>query len=118
MQIHIGSIPFKWKEKDLETLFEEYGTVITAKIVLDKMTRQNKGFGFVEMIDEEGEVAIRALNGKEFLGRKIMVTESKGRADANGIVRERTPKTKEDWVAMLHKEKTEAAKKKKKVWNK
>lgn len=117
MQIYVGSIPFKWKEKDLEAIFEPFGTVITAKIVIDKMTRQNKGFGFVEMIDEEGQKAIDALNGQEYMGRKIAVSESKGRADETGKVVARSPKTKEDWVQMLHNEKLQAAKKKKKVWN-
>ncbi len=49
MDIHVGSIPFKWTEKNLIALFEEYGEVESAKIVIDKITRQNKGFAFVNM---------------------------------------------------------------------
>jgi RNA recognition motif-containing protein len=77
MDIHIGSIPFKWKDSDLETLFEVYGKVVSAKIIIDKKTRQNKGFGFVTMSTEEETMkAIEALNGFEFEERNITVTLS------------------------------------------
>lgn len=49
MEIFVGSIPFKFKEKDLIDLFSPYGEVISATIIINKSTRQNKGFGFVEM---------------------------------------------------------------------
>lgn len=77
MDIYVGSIPFKWKDKDLETLFEEYGEVNSAKIVIDKITRQNKGFGFVSMDDDEAAMkAIDRLNGSEHEGRQIVVNAS------------------------------------------
>jgi RNA recognition motif-containing protein len=77
MEIYVGSIPFKWKEKDLIALFEPFGKVESAKIVIDNITRQNKGFAFVTMPeDREAYAAIAALNGKEFLDRKINVTKS------------------------------------------
>jgi RNA recognition motif-containing protein len=75
MDIFVGSIPFKFTEKDLIELFSGYGTVSAANIVIDKKTRQNKGFGFVEMPKEvEGQKAIRALDGSDQMGRAIIVS--------------------------------------------
>lgn len=77
MDIYVGSIPFKWKEKDLIELFSQYGNVESVKIIINKMTRQNKGFGFVSMPDEsEAHLAMQSLNGREFLGREIQVVPS------------------------------------------
>jgi len=77
MEIYIGSIPFKWKDKDLVTLFENFGDVQKASIVIDKITRQNKGFGFVTMEDPvAAQNAIKALHGTEHLGIVIKVQAS------------------------------------------
>ena len=77
MDIYVGGIPFKWKDSTLVEIFGEFGGVNSAKIVMDKFTRQNKGFAFVEMSnDEEAKAAIEALNGKEFEDRKIVVNKS------------------------------------------
>ncbi len=87
MDIFVGSLPFKLEEAELRGLFEEHGTVNSVKIIVDKMTRQNKGFGFVEMPDEaEGQKAIAALNGAEVMGRTIVVNkaEPKKEGDARG----------------------------------
>ncbi len=77
MDIFVGSIPFKLKEKELKELFEKFGEVTSVKIVKSKVTRQNKGFAFVDMPDEE-EVrkAIFELNGLEIMGRNIEVSIS------------------------------------------
>ncbi|MFN3782525.1 MAG: RNA recognition motif domain-containing protein [Spirosomataceae bacterium] len=77
MDIFVRSIPFKYKEKDLIALFTPYGDVAEAKIVIDKATRQNKGFGFVKMPNEmEALAAILALNGAEIGDRKLQVEVS------------------------------------------
>ncbi|MCU0325368.1 MAG: RNA-binding protein [Spirosomaceae bacterium] len=77
MDIYVGSIPFKWKEERLREIFEEYGEVESATIIIDKVTRQNKGFGFVVMTyEEEGRKAVKALNGAEIDGRTIVVNIS------------------------------------------
>jgi RNA recognition motif-containing protein len=77
MEIFIRSLPFKFKEADLKSLFEVFGEVTTATIVMDKMTRQSKGFGFVTMPDDEAAlIAIEALNGDELQGRNIEVSIS------------------------------------------
>ncbi|HRO09755.1 MAG TPA: hypothetical protein PK047_12890 [Saprospiraceae bacterium] len=91
MDLYVGSIPFKWKEKDLIDIFAEFGEIVSVKIVIDKITRQNKGFGFITMIDDEAAMkAIEWLNGSEQLGRNIIVTpsiakreENKGKPDRN-----------------------------------
>jgi RNA recognition motif-containing protein len=80
MEIYAGSIPFKIKETELKTVFEHYGTVDSVKIIIDNITRQNKGFAFITMPNEtEANNAIHALNGSELLGRKIIVTRAVGR---------------------------------------
>jgi RNA recognition motif-containing protein len=77
MDIYVGSIPFKWKDSNLVAIFGEFGEVHSAKIVIDKFTRQNKGFAFVEMPnDEEAKAAIEGLDGKEFEDRNIIVNKS------------------------------------------
>ena len=77
MDIFIKSLPFKFKEKDLQNLFEVFGEVTKASIVMDKMTRQSKGFGFVTMTNDEAAlIAIEALNGSDLQGRTIEVSIS------------------------------------------
>ena len=79
MDIFVSGIPFKFKEKDLIATFEPYGVVESAKIILDKISRQNKGFGFVKMNnDDEAKAAIKALNGSELQGRKILAEKAAG----------------------------------------
>lgn len=80
MDIFVGSLSFKLKESELREAFEKYGKVSSAKIIIDKITRQSKGFGFVEMPDEvEARAAINALNGAEMYGRPLVVNESQKR---------------------------------------
>lgn len=80
MDIFVGSLPFKMDEAELRALFENLGQVESVKIIIDKATRQNKGFGFVNMpIEEEALKAIEELNGFEVMGRKIVVNKSEKR---------------------------------------
>ncbi len=82
MDIFVGSLPFKLKEDQLKELFAAYGEVTSATIIIDKITRQNKGFGFVEMPNhQEAKKAIDALNGSEVLGRTIVVNKAEGKSD-------------------------------------
>lgn len=77
MDIFVGSLPFKLKEEELKKIFEQFGEVTSAKIIIDKITRQNKGFGFVGMPnDEDAAKAIDALDGTELMGRNIVVNKS------------------------------------------
>ena len=77
MNIFVSSLSFKAKREDLAELFAPYGEVTSSRIILDKVTRRSKGYGFVEMDNEEqANAAIAALNGTEFMGRTINVAAS------------------------------------------
>ena len=80
MNIYLGNLSYSSTENTIRELFEVYGAVTTAKIVTDKFTGSSRGFGFVEMPnDDEAQRAIAELNGKEFEGRKMVVNESRPR---------------------------------------
>ena len=77
MNIFVGSLPWSIEEADLRESFEVYGSVSSVKIITDKFTGRSKGFGFVEMEnDEEAEKAITELNGASVDGRTIVVNKS------------------------------------------
>ncbi|HQX02578.1 MAG TPA: RNA-binding protein [Flavobacterium sp.] len=77
MNIFVGSLPFSIEEADLRESFEAYGAVDSVKVVTDKFTGRSKGFGFVEMPnDEEALKAIEELNGATVQGRAIVVNKS------------------------------------------
>ena len=77
MNIFVGSLPFSIEEADLRESFEAYGAVDSVKIITDKFTGRSKGFGFVEMPnDEEALKAIEELNGATVQGRAIVVNKS------------------------------------------
>jgi RNA recognition motif-containing protein len=82
MNIYVGNLPFSTSENDLAELFGEHGQVISAKIIMDRMTGRSRGFGFVEMEnDDEGKTAIEALDQKEFQGRTLKVNEARPREE-------------------------------------
>jgi len=77
MNIFAGSLPFSLEEADLRGLFEAYGEVSTVKLINDRETGRSKGFGFVEMPDDEAaQQAITALNGMSVKGRTIAVSQA------------------------------------------
>ncbi len=77
MNIFVGSLPFSIEEADLRESFEAYGAVDSVKVVTDKFTGRSKGFGFVEMPnDDEALKAIEELNGATVQGRAIVVNKS------------------------------------------
>jgi len=85
MNIYVGNLSWQMTDEDLNTLFAEYGTVSSAKILKDKMNGRSKGFGFVEMEDEEAaKAAIAGLNETEVQGRKLIVNESQPRPEGEG----------------------------------
>ena len=78
MNIYAGNLSWNLKDQDLQNLFATHGEVTSAKIVNDKFTGRSKGFGFVEMPnDDQANAAIAALNGTEDDGRNIVVNESR-----------------------------------------
>ncbi len=85
MNIFVGSLPYSIVEADLREFFEAYGEVSAARIITDKFTRRSKGFGFVEMPDDESALkAIEELNGAEVNGRAIVVNKSEERRESTG----------------------------------
>lgn len=74
-KLFIGNLPWKASESELQQLFEQHGTVLSVKIVLDNYTGKSRGFGFVEMGSaEEAQEAIRNLNNTPYLGRELRVS--------------------------------------------
>lgn len=82
MNIFCGSLPFRLEEAELRELFEEYGEVTSARIITDKFSGRSKGFGFVEMPDDEAaQKAIAELNDAEVDGRTIVVNKAEERKE-------------------------------------
>ena len=81
MNIYVGNLSWTMTEQDLADLFTPFGEVVSSKIVTDKFNgNRSKGFGFVEMTDDEaGRTAISQLNESDIMGRKIVVNESQPR---------------------------------------
>jgi RNA recognition motif-containing protein len=91
MNIYVGNLSWSMTDEDLNSLFAEYGTVSSAKILKDKMSGRSKGFGFVEMEDDEAaKTAIANLNENEIQGRKLIVNESQPRAEGEGGFKKRS----------------------------
>lgn len=85
MNIYVGNLDYNVNENDLNGIFEEYGTVSSAKIITDKFSGRSKGFGFVIMDnDEEANSAIKELNGATYENRKMVVNEARPREN-NGF---------------------------------
>ena len=77
-RIYVGGLPFSTTEEQLNELFSAHGTVTSAKVISDKFSGQSRGFGFVEMSDDnEAVTAIDKLNGSELESRKLTVNEAR-----------------------------------------
>ncbi len=72
-KIFVGNLPASTSEQNLQTLFSEFGTVRSIKLVMDVFSGQCKGFGFIEMEGHEARAAIAGLNGRDFNGKSIKV---------------------------------------------
>ena len=80
MNIYVGNLNFNFGEDELKELFEKYGEVTSVKVITDKYSGRSKGFGFVEMSDDEASTqAIEELNGKEIGGRNLKVNQARER---------------------------------------
>lgn len=81
-KLFVGGLPYSKTNADLQAIFEAFGPVQSAQIIMDKYTNQSKGFGFVEMAsDEEAQAAIKGLDGSDLEGRRIGVSVAKPRED-------------------------------------
>ena len=77
-KLYVGNLPYSVTEEKLQEHFSRHGSVASARVITDKFSGRSKGFGFVEMgSSEEAERAIAALNGTEFEGRTIVVSEAR-----------------------------------------
>jgi len=77
-KLFVGSLPWAVNDEALKAAFEVHGKVVSAKVITDRETGKSRGFGFVEMENEtDANNAIQALNGSEFKGRNIIVSEAK-----------------------------------------
>ena len=78
--LYVGNLPYEVKEEELQDLFGQFGEVISAKVIMDRETGRARGFGFVEMnAEDEAQKAIQALDGQDFMGRKLKVNIAKPR---------------------------------------
>lgn len=82
MNIFVGNLSYNTNEEQLKQLFEQYGTVDSARVIMDRETHRSRGFGFVEMPDNnQAQAAIQALEGHELDGRPLRVNEARPRED-------------------------------------
>ena len=81
-KLYVGNLSYDTANSDLEQMFGPHGKVETAEVIMDRTTGRSKGFGFVEMSSEaEAKAAIAALNGKDNMGRAIIVNEARPREE-------------------------------------
>ncbi len=84
-KIYVGNLAYGVSSSDLQQMFEPHGTVQSAQVIMDRDSGRSKGFGFVEMDNEqEAQTAIAALNGKEIDGRTLTVNEARPREERSG----------------------------------
>ena len=85
INIYVGNLPFSTTDTELEDLFSQFGTISRAAVITDRETGRSRGFGFVEMEnEEEGKKAIAEMNEAEFAGRQLTVNEARPRAPRTG----------------------------------
>ncbi|WP_066636405.1 RNA recognition motif domain-containing protein [Desulfolucanica intricata] len=77
--LYVGNLPWATKAEDLETAFSQHGEVLSSRVITDRETGRSRGFGFVEVNDEDADTMIAAMNGTELGGRVITVNEAKAR---------------------------------------
>jgi len=78
IKLFVGSLPWAVDDQGLEDLFKEFGTVASAKVIMDRESGRSKGFGFVEFDDDEAaKAAMNKLNGTDIQGRTIVVSEAR-----------------------------------------
>lgn len=80
MNIYVGNLSYNIDDRELQRIFEAHGAVTSAKVIIDRDSGRSKGFGFVEMPDDdEGREAIATLNEQDFDGRSMRVNEARPR---------------------------------------
>lgn len=85
INIYVGNLPFTTTDTELEDLFSKFGQINRAAVITDRETGRSRGFGFVEMEnEEEGKKAIEEMNESDFSGRQLTVNEARPRAPRTG----------------------------------
>ena len=77
--LYVGNLPWATTPEELTEFFSSYGQVISSRIIKDKGTNRSKGFGFVEVADEDASNIISTVDGKEYNGRALTVNEARVR---------------------------------------
>ncbi|MFA5384551.1 MAG: RNA-binding protein [Eubacteriales bacterium] len=77
--LYVGNLPWVTRSEDLEEVFSRHGAVISSRIIRDSQTGRSRGFGFVEVKEEDADMIIEAMNGKEMEGRVLIVNQAKVR---------------------------------------
>jgi RNA recognition motif-containing protein len=84
-KLYVGNLPYSMRDEDLNEAFSQYGTVTSAKVMMDRDTGRSKGFGFVEMgSDAEAQAAINGMNGQTLSGRALVVNVARPREERPG----------------------------------
>ena len=77
-KLYVGNLPYSFNDSDMEQAFSQFGTVASAKVMMERDTGRSKGFGFVEMgSDAEAQAAIQGMNGQQHGGRGLVVNEAR-----------------------------------------
>lgn len=84
MKLYVGNLPFTTSSEDLSRLFATHGAVESAEVVMDRDSGRSRGFGFVEMGDDDGRRAIEELDGTDIGGRRLTVNEARPRQPRGG----------------------------------
>lgn len=84
MNMYVSNLGFQVTDQDLKTLFEKFGEVTSAKVVMDRVTGKSRGFGFVEMPDAAAEAAMAKLEGSDLDGRTLSVSKARPKTDNRG----------------------------------
>ena len=81
IELYVGNLSYDMTDPDLEKAFLQYGKVLSARIIKNKFNDRSKGYGFVEMDGQSGaDKAVKAMNGKEIMGRKLVVNEARSKS--------------------------------------
>ncbi len=84
-RLYVGNLSYSFESEQLQEMFEEFGAVRSAQVLMDRETGRSRGFGFVEMdSDADAEAAISALDGQDHQGRRLTVNEAKPRSEGGG----------------------------------
>lgn len=84
-RLYVGNLPFTYTSANLEALFASYGQIVSAQVIMDRMTNRSRGFGFIEFADDAAaDRAVQEMNGRPIDGRALTVNEARERAPGGG----------------------------------